>query len=113
MPDYSYDGLVDRVIDGDTVDVVMDLGMRVYFRCRLRVAHLDAPEMSTDAGKAAKAHAQTLLPEKTRILIRTQKPDKYGRALADIAYRTPSGFEDFATSMRDAGHGVPYEGGAR
>lgn len=109
-PTFVYAAIVDRVVDADTVDVDLDLGMRVHVRTRLRVAHVDAPERYTDAGRAAIAYAGQALPVGSAVTVATSKPDKYGRALADIAL--PDG-RNYATELVAAGHAVPYEGGAR
>lgn len=97
-PTFVYAATVERLVDADTVDVDLDLGMRVHMKTRLRVAHVDAPERYTTEGRDA-------------IMFATgQKPDKYGRALADIVL--PDG-QDYARLLVDAGHAVPYEGGPR
>ena len=44
---YEYRVEVDRVIDGDTVDVIIDLGFEVFVKERVRLAGLDAPEVRT------------------------------------------------------------------
>ena len=79
------------VIDGDTVDLLIDLGFGVHVRERCRLYGIDAPEMPTEAGKAAKAHLESLIGAATGELFvatrkMTRKPkektDKYGRYLA-------------------------------
>ena len=79
------------VIDGDTVDLLIDLGFGVHVKERCRLYGIDAPEMPTEAGKAAKAQLESLLGAATGELFvatrkMTRKPkertDKYGRYLA-------------------------------
>lgn len=109
-PTYVYAATVERVLDADTVDVDLDLGMRAHLRTRLRVAHVDAPERFTAAGRDATAFAMLLLPTGSAVTVATRKPDKYGRSLADVALADG---RDYADQLIRAGHAVRYEGGAR
>lgn len=79
-----YQATVDRVVDGDTVDVVVDLGFDLSLRGRFRLAGIDAPEMNTAAGRASKARLEELLPAAGVVFVETFKgdaKDKYGRYL--------------------------------
>lgn len=109
-PSFTYRAVVENVVDADTIDVNLDLGMRVHFRTRLRVAHIDAPERYTTEGRAAADFVRALLPVDTEVTVTTYKPDKYGRALADIQLPDDT---DLATLLLEHGHAVEYEGGAR
>lgn len=109
-PTFHYAATVERVVDGDTLDVDLDLGMRVHLKTRLRVAHVDTPETSTDAGKEARAYVSALLPAGAPVTVSTAKPDKYGRALATVIL--PDG-KDLASLLLDGGFAQPYEGGAK
>ena len=44
---YEYACKVDRVVDGDTIDVVLDLGFDILYRCRVRLYGIDTPESRT------------------------------------------------------------------
>lgn len=120
-PSFVYAAVVERVVDADTLDVAIDLGFRVQFRVRLRVAGVDAPELSTPAGKLARTFALNLLTvdelERTvfrPVTVRTYKPDKYGRALADVQWSDASGRPyDLAGELLAAGHARQYSGGKR
>lgn len=117
-PAFTYAATVERVVDADTIDVQLDLGMRIYFRVRLRVAHIDAPEVWTQEGKDARAFVAALLDpslaEYRRVIVATHKPDKYGRALADVTYVDDDGSrQDLADILLELGYARPYEGGAR
>ena len=88
---FTYAAKLIEVIDGDTVDLLIDLGFGVHVKERCRLYGIDAPEMPTESGKAAKAYLETLLGEVTGELFvatrkMTRKPkektDKYGRYLA-------------------------------
>lgn len=109
-PTFTYVATVERVVDGDTFDVDLDLGMRTHVRTRLRLEHVDAPEMKTPAGREAKALVEAKMPVGSVVTVATQKPDKYGRALASV--QLPDG-SDLATWLLKVAMASPYEGGAR
>lgn len=86
---YTYNGVVIKVVDGDTVDVNLDLGFDVHFIQRLRLNRIDTDELKdkdpikrASANKAKDFLTETLL-NKT-VIIKTSKSDKYGRYLADV-----------------------------
>lgn len=78
------------VVDGDTIDVEIDLGFDISITKRVRLAGIDTPESRTTdkVEKALGIEVKELLKKKlkaaTQIVIRTEKPDsseKYGRVL--------------------------------
>jgi len=88
---FTYAARLIEVIDGDTVDLLIDLGLSTFVKERCRLYGIDAPEIETEAGKAAKAYLESLLGAATGELFvatrkMTRKPkektDKYGRYLA-------------------------------
>lgn len=88
---YEYKAVVKRVVDGDTIDVTIDLGFHIQYTERVRLARINAPEMSTDAGKVVKTFMVDTL-EGRNVTIKTQKNtfDKYGRWIAEIFYNDQS-----------------------
>jgi len=90
FPDYTYRVKVDRVIDGDTVDVYIDLGFKMTAFKRLRLLELDTEELRDSdpkrREKAAKAkdRIQEILDEADKVFIKTvyDSTGKYGRLLA-------------------------------
>jgi micrococcal nuclease len=79
-----------KVVDGDTIDVDIDLGFNISYTQRVRLAGIDTPESRTTdkaekaLGLEVKKHLADLLKSSTQIVIRTEKPDsteKYGRIL--------------------------------
>lgn len=80
---YEYTATIAKVIDGDTVDCVIDLGLRVFVKQRVRLFGINAPEMSSPGGPPAKRRLQELLPVGAEVVIRTHKDkqEKYGRYL--------------------------------
>lgn len=93
---YEYRARVKRVVDGDTVDFVVDLGFKVHMVIRTRLLGVDTPERGHEDWAKAKAMCQNLLyesagihnpdgfPVETEVIIRTSKTGKYGRWLVQI-----------------------------
>lgn len=94
-----------RVLDGDTVIVNLDLGWRVYRNEeRIRVAGIAAPEIrgaEKEAGLAAKAHAETLLPVGATVLVNSQAKPTFERTVGSIRIPRKG---DFGDLMVRAGH---------
>jgi micrococcal nuclease len=81
---------VKNVVDGDTIDVVIDLGFDILFESRVRLAGIDTPESRTTdkaekaLGLEAKEYLKKQLKDAKSVVIRTEKMDsseKYGRIL--------------------------------
>jgi len=81
---------VTAVVDGDTIDVDIDLGFSVSFSQRVRLAGIDTPESRTldkfekTLGLEAKEYLKSKLKDAKVVVIKTEKPDsseKYGRIL--------------------------------
>lgn len=107
---FYYKANVVRVVDGDTLDVEIDMGFHIGCRQRLRLMGVDTPEISTPEGKGIKAILQELLEGKT-YKIYTIKPDKYGRYLFDLLISSELGWlSDYMISHKYA---VKYDGGQK
>jgi micrococcal nuclease len=93
---YIYKAELIRVVDGDTVDLISDLGFDTLKRERFRLYGIDAPEIRTEAGKAAKAWLWDVLQPLEAIYVQTiqletkAKRDKYGRFLAVLYSELPT-----------------------
>ncbi len=81
---------ITSVVDGDTIDVDIDLGFNVSYAQRVRLAGIDTPESRTtdkfekSLGLEAKEYLKSKLKDAKLIVIKTEKPDsseKYGRIL--------------------------------
>lgn len=112
---YTYRVLrVDRVVDGDTVDVVLDLGFGISIKQRLRVMGVNTPEIrSPDAerrvkAQAAKVFAEQWLLSEGSMIVTTYKDDKYGRILGDFKHSGHS--ESFSEALLSAGLAERYLG---
>lgn len=107
---YNYKARVERIVDADTAEFTIDLGFKTYMRMNMRFAGIDAPEMSTEEGKVAKAWLVEQLPVGHEVTLSVYKvADKYGRYLAYITYNGQNINEELIKS----GHAVEYHGGKR
>jgi micrococcal nuclease len=85
---YIYKAELIRVVDGDTVDLIIDLGFDTSRKERFRLYGIDAPELRTKEGKEAKAWLEDAVRPPEPIYVQTiqlstkAKRDKYGRFLA-------------------------------
>jgi len=110
-----YPAEVVDIHDGDTVHLNIDLGFAQFVEAydfggrplmSCRVYGINAPELSTDAGKAARAYAQTLLRPGDIVKVLSHGWDKFGGRF-DGTITLPDG-SDFATLMVAAGQAVIY-----
>lgn len=83
---HTYVAVLDRVIDGDTLEVRIDLGFNVWKTEHIRLRGIDAPELSTKAGKAARSFVIEKLKDMKFVILRTYKTDKYARYVTDLFY---------------------------
>ena len=85
---YLYKAHVERVIDGDTLYLKIDLGFQVFKEQRIRLAHIDCEPMDTGMGREAARYVQEKLAQADFVMVRTNKIDVYGRYVGDIFYST-------------------------
>jgi micrococcal nuclease len=106
---------VDRVVDGDTVDVTIDLGFSLYHKTRIRLAGINTPETRTRdlqekaAGIRAKEYLIERIEEADLITLQTEKQGKFGRYLG-IIYADGV---DLNQTLINEGHATEYHGGKR
>lgn len=100
-----YKGVVDKVHDGDTVYCKLDLGFELTVYARVRVFGINAPELSTDAGKLARDFAQSIMPVGTVVEVLSHGWDKYGGRI-DGEIQIVTADIDFAKAMVDSGNAV-------
>jgi len=87
---YVYNAEVLSVYDGDTVTVMLDMGLDVQKKAKCRLLGIDTPELRTKSAKekklgyAARDRLRELILDKTITLQSMTKPDKYGRLLVRI-----------------------------
>ena len=85
-PAYTYKAHLKRVIDGDTLEVLIDLGFSNYVTQRLRLKSLDTPELPTPEGIKAKKFVEKSLNDSKFLIIKTHSHDKYDRYLVEVFF---------------------------
>ena len=122
---YTYNAEVLRVVDGDTIDVLIDVGVSTPRKSRVRRYGINAPESRTrdlaekKLGLAAKERLINILEEQdNKVILESHGVGKYGRCLGELFYNKDlpeGGF--IRTSINNQlvieGHGVQYFGGKR
>lgn len=87
-PEYLYAATVANIIDGDTIDIDVDLGFHVSTRQRVRFAHVNAPELDTKEGRAARDFLAAELIAARTVVVQTRKADLHGRYVARVFVAT-------------------------
>jgi endonuclease YncB( thermonuclease family) len=83
---HTYKAYLEKVVDGDTLIVNIDLGFSLFSEQILRLRGLDAPEIETKEGIASKKFLETTLSDVKFLLIKTYSRDMYDRKLVDVFY---------------------------
>ena len=114
--DYSYRvKKVTKIVDGDTIDVLLDMGFDILYQQRVRLFGIDTPESRTrdleekKYGLLSKYFLKAELSLGKKITVKTYKGDetgKFGRILGDIWIDGNS----VNQKMCDKGYAVPYYG---
>ena len=81
---HTYKAYLERVVDGDTIHVVLDLGFKIQHREILRLAKINAPEAETFEGAQSKKVLEKILQDVPFLIVKTNKTDIYGRYIADV-----------------------------
>ena len=114
MYEYAVKKIV-KVVDGDTVDVEIDLGFSLTKKERIRLAGIDTPETRTrdeeekKLGIDAKEYLAMRLESSKNLIVKTEKDGKYGRMLGWL-------FDDNRSinrDMTDLGYAWVYAGGSK
>lgn len=108
---YQYKAELIKVIDGDTIDLQVDLGFHAFMKIRFRLNGVDTPEIrgeSRDAGLIAKKFITDTLTT-GELTVVSKKTGKYGRWLG-VLFVNKTNINEL---MIEQGHAVPYFGGKR
>ena len=108
---YKYNAKVLKVIDGDTVDLEIDLGFKISFKTRVRLIGIDTPEKWHPYGKVVKAYLQQEIEGKD-IYLDVTKKDKYGRYLVKL-YKEQGDLLSINNILINQGMAKAYHGGSR
>ena len=116
---YEYSATIRRWVDGDTVDVSLDLGFDILYNNRIRLYGINTPESRTrdleekKRGLAAKDRVKELCPVGSSITLKTTKDGrgKFGRILGEIF--VPGAVQSINQLLVEEGHAVEYFGGKK
>ena len=124
MDKYIYRAKLDRVVDGDTVDALIDVGFDIWFKKRIRFKGLDTWESRTRnleekaLGLKAKARTKELLEKVSSksgyFRIKSYGLGKYGRVLAEVFIMDKDGKQwNVNETLISEGHAYVYDGGKK
>lgn len=124
MDKYIYRAKLDRVVDGDTVDALIDVGFDIWFKKRIRFMGLDTWESRTrdleekKKGKLAKERTRQLLEDVSKksgyFRIKSHGLGKYGRVLGEIFIIDKDGKQwNVNETLIAEGHAYVYDGGKK
>lgn len=111
---FTYKAKVIRIVDGDTIEVMADLGFSVWIKLSVRLYGINTPESRTKdleekkRGLAAKERLTQLISGKDIILV-SKKVDKYGRALGEL-FLTAQDSKSINKTLIEEGHAKEYFG---
>jgi endonuclease YncB( thermonuclease family) len=81
-----YQAYLEKVVDGDTINVVIDLGFDTFHREIIRLKGINSPEKGTSLGKKSAKFLTNILKDAPFLIIKTIKTDIYGRYVADVFF---------------------------
>ena len=124
MEKYIYRAKLERVVDGDTVDALIDLGFDTWVKKRIRYKGIDTWESRTKdldekkLGIAAKERNKELLESVSSksgyFRLKSYGVGKYGRVLGELFIKDNEGIEyNINQTLIDEGHAYEYEGGKK
>ena len=117
---YQYKIKLDRVIDGDTIDCMIDLGFDISTKKRIRFLGINTPESRTrdleekKRGLEAKARLKEILEGANEIHLDSHGVGKYGRVLGEIFIESADGTRlCINEQLKIEGHAYAYHGGKK
>jgi len=81
---YTYTAYCERVIDGDTLKLHIDLGFNTFITEVVRLARINTPEIKTPDGQRAKRFVAKFVKQADSMIVKTHREDKFGRYLVDV-----------------------------
>jgi micrococcal nuclease len=102
----KYYGQVVRVIDGDTFEILVELGFKVTQKFTVRLDGIDTPEKNTEEGKSAKEYVKNLIEGKS-VILTDAGSEKYGRARAKVSLMDGTDLTNF---LIEHNIGIEYHG---
>jgi micrococcal nuclease len=108
---YGYRAEVVRWIDGDTAELIVDVGFKMTMRDHFRLYGIDTPERGRPGAAEASARVKELAPAGSKVTVATFAKDKYGRWLAEVF--TDSAQESVNVTLVNEKLAVAYFGGTK
>lgn len=96
---YTYKAYLEKVIDGDTLWVMLDIGTREVSRQKLRLRGIDCPELDTKEGQAAKKFVESGLKDVPSLIVLSSKNATYDRYEADVFFTDKNGKEQYLNNL--------------
>ena len=124
MDKYIYKAKLEKVIDGDTIDALIDVGFDIWIKKRIRYKGIDTWESRTKdldekkLGLAAKDRNKELLESVSSksgyFRLKSHGVGKYGRVLGEVFIKDIEGIEyNVNQTLIDEGHAYVYDGGKK
>ena len=124
MEKYIYRAKLDRVVDGDTIDAMIDVGFDIWIKKRIRYSGIDTWESRTrdldekKKGLAAKARNKELLEKVSAksgyFRLKSYGVGKYGRVLGELFIQDANGVQmNINETLIKEGHAYIYDGGKK
>ena len=124
MDKYVYRGKLERVVDGDTIDALIDVGFDIWIKKRIRYSGIDTWESRTRdleekaKGLEAKARNKELLEKVSSksgyFRLKSHGVGKYGRVLGEIFIEDKDGKQyNINETLISEGHAYIYDGGKK
>ena len=116
---YEYTAKLERVVDGDTCDALIDLGFDTWVKKRIRFYGVDTWESRTrnleekKKGLAAKEYVKDLLEnsDEGKFLLKSHGVGKYGRVLGELFVKGNE--KSINELLKENGHAYEYDGGKK
>ena len=115
MEKYIYKAKLDRVVDGDTIDALIDVGFDIWFKKRIRFKGVDTWESRTrNLEEKALELIEKVSSKPGYFRIKSYGLGKYGRVLADVFIQDKEGKTICINeALIKEGHAYVYEGGTK
>lgn len=107
---YFYKGRVLRIVDGDTLDILVDTGFNNFTKQRFRLLGIDTPELRGDEredGLVVKKYVEKTIAGK-QVYVKSIEKDSFGRWLATVYYDDGESIVSLNSELLAIGYAEPY-----
>ena len=112
---HEYTAEVAKVVEGDSIWLVVDVGFRITHRCHFRLNRIVTPGIGSDDSEdkirafEAKERLAELLPVGSKVQIKTSQSSRKGKWLVEIWNEDPCCSRNVNDLLLEEGHAVHYE----